>query len=260
MLNRNNLLRALCLLALCVLLVACAGPLDRKLVTGQGSDAYFASLNPAFAQMSEHEQKAFNWAVSDIDQDQLHARYPQATPRQIIRGEVAAVLEKYPARIAELAPRAAAAEAMRARLMRITVPEVRLKLEKDFFGLMPVVHMVIDNGSDLSLSKMDWDLQLHVDGGETPVASYWATTNFEQEGGLKPGQRISKRVRIGGVSGDGAWTTLEVRNASERMVQVYHRFEGARDFGNRQVLGEDPKAEIERLTAVIAAANSYKDI
>ena len=46
MLNRNNLLRALCLLALCVLLVACAGPLDRKLVTGQGSDAYFASLNP----------------------------------------------------------------------------------------------------------------------------------------------------------------------------------------------------------------------
>ncbi len=82
MLNRNNLLRALCLLALCVLLVACAGPLDRKLVTGQGSDAYFASLNPAFAQMSDHEQKAFNWAVSDIDQDQLHARYPHATPRR----------------------------------------------------------------------------------------------------------------------------------------------------------------------------------
>lgn len=154
---------------------------------------------------------------------------------------MAAVLEKYPARIAELAPRAAAAEAMRARLMRITVPEVRLKLEKDFFGLMPVVHMVIDNGSDLSLSKMDWNLQLHVDGGETPVASYWATTNFEQEGGLKPGQRISKRVRIGGVSGDGAWTTLEVRNASERMVQVYHRFGGARTSATGRSSAKTPR-------------------
>src|SRR5690606_2714075 len=45
---------------------ACAGPMDSHLVTGQGEAAYFARLNPLFAQMTPEQQEAFNWSVSDL--------------------------------------------------------------------------------------------------------------------------------------------------------------------------------------------------
>lgn len=40
-----------------LLLAACAGPMDSHLVTGQGEAAYFARLNPLFAQMTRNSRR-----------------------------------------------------------------------------------------------------------------------------------------------------------------------------------------------------------
>lgn len=260
MLNVSFLLRALCGALMMALLLACAGPLDRKLDTGKGSDAYFATLNPAFEKMSEREQQAFNWAVSDLDLDAVHARYANASPRQIIRGEVAAVLKNYPPRIAELQPAAQAAEQMRKQLDAIKVTHSSFKLEASDFGLMPKVSLTIENGSELPLSEIKWQLFLHLDGADTPVADYTVTSNFEREGGLQPGQRSSSHHEIGFVRGEPSWTTLEVRNARQHQVWTSLQYGSALDFGNRSYLGEDPSPRIERLGATLKTAEGYQDI
>lgn len=253
-------LRLIAAIPLALALAACGGPLDTALVTGNGADPYFASLNPAFARMSEHEQQGFNWAVSDLDLDRLHSRYPGKSPRQIIRGEVAQVLETYPARIAELEPQAQQAAQMRAQLAQVTAVQTAFRIEKDFFGLAPKISATIENGSPLPISALEWTAALYLDDAQTPVVTTTLTDNYRNQGGLAPGSQHRREFAIGFVRGDETWTTLEIRNAKRTRVVLEPVASSVQDFGDRHYLPEDPSAEIERLRSVIAAATSYQDI
>ncbi|KRG41910.1 hypothetical protein ARC78_10640 [Stenotrophomonas pictorum JCM 9942] len=253
-------LRLLVAVPLMLVLAACGGPMDTALVTGNGADPYFASLNPVFAKMSEHEQQGFNWAVSDLDLDRLHSRYPGNSPRQIIRGEVAQVLETYPARIAALEPQALQAAQVRAQLAQVTAVQTAFRIEKDFFGLAPKISATIENNSPLPISALEWNAALYLDDAETPVVTTTLTDNYRDRGGLVPGGRHKREFAIGFVRGDETWTTLEIRNAKRTRVVLEPLATSVQDFGDRHYLPEDPSAEIERLRSVIAAATSYQDI
>lgn len=258
--KKSSVVRKSLLFPLMLALAACGGPLDTKLTTGKGNEAYYATLNPLFAKFSEREQQAFNWAVSDIDQDQLHAKYPNATARQVIRGEVAQVLAQYPARVAQLTPAAAQAEQTRAELDKLTLHDASVTLTNSSFGLMPQVRFTVQNNSALPLSSTAWLVYLHLNGSEESVAHYRLNANFEDIGGLKPGQHAVVKRDVGFVTGEASWITLEVRNAQRRELRFAQDYSGALDFGNRPHLSQDPAGQIEKLTQTIATATGYKDI
>lgn len=259
-LSRFSRLRLIVAVPLALALAACSGPMDTALVTGKGPELYFASLNPAFAAMTDHEQKGFNWAVSDIDLDQLHSRYPQKSPRTIIPAEVAQVLKSYPAKIADLEPQALQAQQMREQLAQVKAVQTTFTIEKDFFGLAPKVSATIENGSPLPISALDWTASLYLDDAEAPVVSTTLSDNYRATGGLTPGSQHHRKYSIGFVRGDDAWTTLEIRNAKHARVVLEPVASSAQDFGDRYYMPKDRSAEIERLRAVIAAAKSYQDI
>lgn len=243
-----------------LLLAACAGPMDSHLVTGQGEAAYFARLNPLFAQMTPEQQEAFNWSVSDLSIAQLHQRYSDASPRQVIQGETRLVSTSYPERITALQPQREAFERLQTELGQLRSDNVQLRIVQDFHGLQPWLRADFHNASTLSFSTSGWTARLYLDTANEPVASYSFTLNHRRRGGLLPGETESHDIPLGFVSGDAAWMTLEVRNASRRRVEIVPSDQGNTDLGERDYSVPDPRAEIERLQAVIAAAEKYRQV
>lgn len=249
-------------LAALVLVAGCSGPIDKSLVTGSTPQAYRASLDAVFAQLSPHEQEAFDWAVQDFDLPKLHGKYPNASPADIIRGEVAEVLDTYPNRVSQLQPKAAEQAPLRADLSKITAvaETAQFRIDRNFFGLQPRIAVALVNHSKQPISRLQWRASLFLDDATTPVATTVLNDDYVATGGFKPGMRVRRLFTIGFVKGDASWTTLEIRNARLTRVVLEPILGSIEDFGGRLVLPEDPEAQIERLTGAIAAARSFQDI
>jgi hypothetical protein len=241
-------------------MTACQQPADEGLVTGGTEEEFRASLSALVPKLTPHELEAFQWAVSDFDLPQLHAKYPEGSPRTIIRGEVQDVLDTYPAKIAALEKQAAKDAPLRAELGKIIAREVRFSIEKNFFGLQPVIRAVAINGSRYPVSHLKWRAALYLDGADTPVAQTILVNDYRQQGGFKPGARFQLKLPIGFVRGDETWTTLEIRNATNRRVVLEPVLDSILDFGERAYLAEDPIPRIERMRVAIDAAKRYADI
>ena len=87
------------LLALTVLVAACSGPVDRKLVTDGTQEQYRASIDAIDAELSAHERDAFNWAVAGLDLAELNKAYPNASIRQVVRGHIKQIRDAHPKEI-----------------------------------------------------------------------------------------------------------------------------------------------------------------
>lgn len=253
---RTLLAAAVLSLTLC----ACAGPMDRALVTDQGDAAYFQRLNPLFAQMTPEQQEAFNWSVSDLTISAIHQRYPGASAREVIAGETALILQTYPEKITALQPSLQQFQQARAQLAQLRSDNIQFRIEQDFHGLQPYLKADFHNGSTLSFSTTGWVAQMYLDGADTPVASYEFTLNHRNRGGLLPGEDESHDIHLGFVTGDADWMTLEVRNARQRRIQIVPVQPGTTDLGERPYALHDPQPEIDRLQAVIAAAEKYRAV
>lgn len=245
---------------LALTLTACAGPMDEKLVTGSTQEVYSASLAPIVPKMTAHEREAFNWAVSDFDLAKLHSKYPNASPKAIIRGEVEEVLGTYPKQIEELEARQAEFAPVQAELRKIAASNTRFSINRNFFGLQPRITANVFNGSTLPISRLDWRASLYLDGASKPVATTTLVNDYRNDGGLKPSQRFNVTFNVGYLRGDERWLTLEIRNARERRVVLEPILDSVQDFGERAYLAEDPAQRIERRTAAIKAAQSFSDI
>ncbi len=241
-------------------LTACKGPADQGLVTGGTQAEYRASLDPLIPKLSKHEVEAFDWAVSDLDLGKLHGKYPGASPRKIIRGEVREVLDTYPGKIDALEKAAAEEAPLRTELGKITAPDTEFAIDKNFFGLQPVVMAIVTNGSRYPVSQLKWNAALYLDGADAPVVQTVLTSDFRQNGGLRPGGQFTVRLPVGFVKGDEAWTTLEIRNAAKRRVVLEPVLDSILDFGERAYLADDPVPQIERMKAAIKDAKDFSDI
>lgn len=245
-------------------LSACAGPLDRALDTGNGDAAYFQRLDPLFAQLDSQQQQAFNWAVSDLSISDIHRLYPDASPRQVIEGEVARVLETYPQRIAGLQPALARYQAQETRLDKLLVRDVQFSIGKDFFGLQPTVQLTLDNSSDLSFSRTRWQASLYLGNDPQPVATRNFSLDHSGHNGLRPGQQRRFTTTLGNLAGDPAWITLEIQDATRRHVTIQRSSsaweQGHLDLGGRAHTLASPQAEIERLQAAIEDAGKWQQL
>lgn len=243
-----------------LMLSACKGPADQGLVTSGTQEDYRASLDSLIPKMSKHELEAFDWAVSDFDLAKLKGKYPGASPRKIIRGEVHEVLDTYPDKIKGLEKIAAQEAPLREELSGITAKNVEFGIEKNFFGLQPVIKATITNATRFSVSQLKWQAALYLDGASKPVAQAVLPNDYRQNGGLKTADQFQVRFPVGYLRGDEAWTTLEIRNAAKRRVTLEPILDSILDFGNRPYLAEDPIPQIERMKLAIDAAKRYSDI
>jgi predicted GNAT family acetyltransferase len=114
-----------------MLLQACSKGSDHRLDTGHGMKPTRPPCG-ALKDMPDKEQRAYDWAVSDFNLEQLHASYPNGTPKAIIRAERDKVIRDVPAKLAQLETARAAYVAGQADLSRITASDVHFTMEKDF--------------------------------------------------------------------------------------------------------------------------------
>jgi hypothetical protein len=92
--------RAIFVAAATTTLTGCSDGVDKRLETSSTDEAYFVSLKKAVVKMSERDKEAWDWAIQDMTRDAIQEKYPNGTPRQIIRGEAKEVLDTYPSQIA----------------------------------------------------------------------------------------------------------------------------------------------------------------
>jgi hypothetical protein len=254
-----------------LLLLACTGKgLDQKLDTGHGRDAYTASINQAAIAMTQEDREAFDWAVSDLSIEVLNQRYPNGTPRGIIRGEAQVVQADAPKRIAELESVKPKYDTILGEIEKLTATDTEFVMERDFHGLQPLVTAIIHNNSRLPISQMKWRASLYLDDQQAPVAtsvlmdmynnsSGGDTTSDEHAkvaaGGLPAGGAGKRLFRIGFVSGDPKWITLEVQNAKVRRVVLERIPESVKDFGDRFYLEGAPYQGLAQWKNTLASAN-----
>lgn len=243
-----------------VALAGCAGPADVQLVTGSTEQDYRASLEPIFAKLTPHEQEAFNWAVSDFDLAALHRHYPNGSPREVLRGEVRKVKETYPTRIVEQKKEEEVQAPVRAELAKITARDTQFRIEKNFFGLQPVITATVVNGSRLPVSRLSWKASLFLDDATTPAATSVLSNDYRRNSGLSPGGVFEVTLQVGFVKGDESWTTLEIRNAQRTRVTLEPVLTDVRDFGDRAYLPNDAQQQIVMLQAGVKAAETFSDI
>lgn len=258
--NRGHLGGLIMALLAGLVLTACQGSLDQSLVTGGTQTEYRASVDPLIPKFSKHELEAFNWAVADFDLAKLHSKYPGASPRKIIRGQVREVLSTYPEKIKALEAAAVAEAPLRAELRKIIPSDAEFGIEENFFGLQPFIGVNIRNGSRYPVSQMRWKAALFLDGTDRPAAQTILVNDYRKNGGLKPGSRFHIRFPIGFVKGDEAWTTLEIRNAATRKVVLEPVLDSILDFGEHPYLAKDPVPRIEQMNAAVELAELYSDI
>jgi len=96
-------IRATTLIALLMtfVLTGCDRGVDVKL-SGLNETAYRASLNRAWQDMTGDQQRAYNWAVSDLSLKSLAAKYPEMTPRKVIEREADEYIARQTKKIPEL--------------------------------------------------------------------------------------------------------------------------------------------------------------
>lgn len=243
------------------LLTACHGPMDQPLDTASTMQAYRASLDPIRQKMTPHERDAFEWAVQGIPGlAALHAKYPNGSPRDIIRARISEVQSSYSNTISELESSAEASASIRKDLEKVVAAEGQLVIDNDFFGPQPRIKVVVRNGSSMPISSLRWRASLYLDNATSPVATTILLQDFKNDGGFKPQQIYSSTFNVGFVRGDDAWTTLEIRNAVRRRVLLEPVLNSILDFGGRPYLANDAVAEIKDLREEKAKADTYSDI
>jgi hypothetical protein len=241
-------------------IAACSGPLDQHLITGSTPQAYRASLDAIYPKMTVHEQEAFDWAVSDFDLPKLHSKYPEASPKAVIRGEVQEVLQTYPAKVKALEVEARKQSPLRAELRKIVAQRAIFRMNKNFFGLQPTVIASIANNSKLPVSRLDWRAALFLNDATEPVATTTLSSDYRNDGGLAPRRGFISTFKVGFVRGDESWSTLEIRNAAKTRVVLEPILDSIQDFGDRPYLTEDVAKRIENMRGAVAAAKSFDDI
>jgi hypothetical protein len=113
-----------------MLLQACSKGSDHQLDTGHGMKPTRPPCRRRSRTCRTRSSGLRSWAVSDFNLEQLHASYPNGTPKAIIRAERDKVIREVPAKLAQLETARAAYVAGYADLSKITASDVRFTMER----------------------------------------------------------------------------------------------------------------------------------
>lgn len=248
------------LLAVSAMATACGGPADTKMITDGSQQDYRASIDAIDARLSPHERDAFNWAVAGMDLENLNAKYPNASVKELVRGQVKAIKSENPHRIQSLLDQAKAQAPILADLQNIRTNDAKFVVESGFFGPTPIIEARIVNASSLPLSQVSWLATLYVNEQAQPSAQTQVHSGFRKIEGLKPAREVTARFKVGFVKGDEAWTTLAIRQATTTRVELSVIPESALDFSDKPYVGGNHQQAIKLLEQQLERAARFADI
>ncbi|MBC9081061.1 MULTISPECIES: hypothetical protein [Stenotrophomonas] len=252
--------RATFILATAALLAACGGPTDKKMVTNGTQQQYRESIDAIDAELSDHERAAFNWAVAGMNLEKLNQAYPNASVRQVVRGQVKHIRDANPKEIGALRKEVTDQLPTVAELQKVTAVDTVFLMEDSFFGPKPVITARIVNRSTLPLSEASWNAALYINGDAQPVATSKVRSDFRSIEGLKPDHHVTARFTVGFVKGDHAWTTLAIRQAASTRVELEMIPETALDYGDKAYLSANNQERIDSLERQLKQADEFEDI
>ncbi len=223
-------------------------------------ETYQTSLADAFRDMDESEKNAYNWAVSDFDLPGLHQRFPNSTPKKIIRNIAKDVRDNGPQTLQQLEKEALAWDKGAEPLRRITAEETSFRLDKNFHGLQPTISANVLNRSGYDLSSLKWYAEIYINESREPAATQVLNEDFAHIGGLPTGRSIVREYRVGFVKGDDAWKTLEIQNARSVKIKLHVLPDEVRDFSNRSIIGKSPRERLNLVKTNVEHADRFSKI
>lgn len=202
--------------AMTLFLAACADPIDTKLVTDQGPEAYQAALKEFFEEGDPEAVEAFNYYAQHLTIEDLNNSPDLKTPRDLIVKASERIL-------ADLTPeerkRVTDANANYEKIQKgLYVKEASLEIKKEFFGLMPYIKAAYVNESGLSLAESAWTAELYIDDQTQPSATYTYTSTYGN--GFDSGYTSTSTRLVGHVKGDPNWITPAIQRAEKRIVKI----------------------------------------
>lgn len=248
------------ILAAAALVAACGGPADRKMITTGTQQQYRDSIDAIDTELSPHERAAFNWAVAGMNLEELSNAYPNASVRQVVRGQVRQVKAANPKEIAVLREKADAQLPTLAELQKVGAVEADFRMEDSFFGPKPIITARITNSSTLPLSEVSWDAALYINGDKQPVARSRVRSDFRSIKGLRPDHQVAARFTVGFVKGDQTWTTLAIRQAATTRVELEVVPDTALDYSDKTYVTASYQRRIEVLQGQLKEADKFADI
>jgi len=212
---------------LSLLLTGCGKGIDATLQTAN-ADVYRPSLAEAWKDMTPEQQNAFNWAVSNINLEQLHQKYANASPRRVITDEadqyIKAQTQQAATVTAELAKNAdrlaqeeATIAAARQELEKLGV--VSAKIVRDSFFNRSELSFVAHNNSKYDISSAKWEAWLFLDGEKESSRKCVISGYFKYDGGLGSGRSLESKHRLDSFNACESWDTLQARNARRKDFQ-----------------------------------------
>ena len=214
-------------------------------------------------EVTPEELAAYNWAVSDLSFDALHARYPNASPRRVVHGEAERLIKELPPYIERLQAQLPQWQAAAAQAAAVDATDIGFELKPDFFGLQPVVTATVHNRSALAFARYGWTAALYLDDSTEPVARTKLTASFAGHnggGGFDPGASTRLSFQVGSVSGNPTWKTLEIQRAAKRTVKLEPDVDAARDLSDSAIMGPSPQGELDALAQTLQTAQRVRDI
>jgi len=244
-----------------ICLSACNSGLDHKLDTGNGAAAYKASLEAATKDMKPDEVEAFDSVVADVSLKELNELYPNATPRKIIHEQAKKFINLFGNLKVDFEKKIPEFDREAKSLSDgVKAVDGTFAVQKDFFGDQPTVRAKTINTSGITMTSLAWRVELYINESDKPVATTTISDNYKNVGGNKTGYEYKREWKLGFVSGDERFTTLEIQNASKRQVKLTLEVDDCIGLDGQPLGGRNPHRMIEKLEAGEAKAKKYLDI
>lgn len=124
--------------------------------------------------------------------------------------------------------------------MKISASDLSYEVGHDFFGDKTFIKFLAANNGTLSYSSLQWKASLFINEGNTPVATAVLFDDYVyKDNGFNPGEKSNRTLEVSSHGFDnGAWHTLEVKQAKSKKVKIELIPEEAKDLGERYYFRE----------------------
>jgi len=238
-----------------LILSGCAKGLDKS-PNLSSPNAYRAAIDQDLTEAKPEEVEAFNFAVSDMNFDQLKQKYPNASYRKIAKSELAGYLASLQAQLTQTQQMKPEFEKRHAELTKINVEVLGNELTHDtFFGRRDLKYSFrLTNGSSISMSKVQLVANFSINGNPDTLYQWSPVVNFED--GLRPGQSATFTGSMVGFLSFDQPITLEVREAQSREVRL--EVTDLADFSEQWLIGKNsPFDQLKTLPSSIEETKKH---
>lgn len=219
--------------------------IDKTLAT-ESEATYRPSLNEAWADMTQDQQEAYNWAVQNLTLESLHSQVKDPTPRRVVTHIADKWIAVWSKEIDELEvdlikkkavfdEQEATLKQVNENLAKITAKVTWVGIKDSFFKKR-VATVVYTNASPYNLASASFRGVMFIDG-ETQSDRFCKFTEFFSiRGGLRAGQTYTDTVDIERGMDCNAWSTLAAKNAKSTEYVIKVLPDQVKDFNEKRIL------------------------